>query len=79
MTHASMTHAICKNYRPNKNSVTLPGACHGHQGQIIADLHDSETGAFIRAAVVADVGACGLGAAQRYADESNAIANATKD
>lgn len=73
------THAECKNFRPNINSVTLPGACQGHQGQIIADLHDPETGNFIRSAVVADLGFCGSAYAQRHCDQSNAIANATKD
>jgi hypothetical protein len=50
---------ISKNHRPNLESITLPGACFGHPGQIIADLHDPHTGEFVRAAVVADVGASG--------------------
>lgn len=67
------SHATCKNYRPNKHSVTLPGSCLGHQGQVIADLYDSQTGEFLGSAIVADVGASGLGAAQRYCDEANTI------
>lgn len=60
-----------RNYRPNSAAITLPGACLGHQGQVIADLHDPLTGAFVRAAVVADVGSCGLATAQRYCDMMN--------
>jgi hypothetical protein len=61
---------ICKNYRPNKNSVQLPGACFPHQGQVIADLYD-ENGNFERSAVVADCGRGGLIAAQQYCDKAN--------
>lgn len=64
--------AVCKNHRPNIHSVQMPGACPAHQGQIIADLHDPDTGEFIRAAVVADVGASGLEAAKRYCEAANA-------
>lgn len=64
-------HYNCKNYRPNKSGITLPGACFGHQGQIIADLYDQE-GKFHRSAVVADLGKVGSGFAQKYCDERNA-------
>lgn len=65
------TWAVCKNHRPNIDAITLPGACFGHRGQVIADLHDPQTNTFIRAAVVADVGALGINAAQRYCDKAN--------
>ena len=61
--------AECRNWRPNVNSITLPGACPGHPGQIIADLHDPNSGVFIRSAVCADVGR--RGCAQKYCDEMN--------
>lgn len=61
----------CKNYRPNNPPRQLPGACLPHVGQVIADLYD-KNGEFHRSAVVADVGASGLTAAQRYCDEQNA-------
>ena len=61
----------CKNYRANETSATLPGACLGHQGQVIADLY-REDGTFDRSAVVADVGACGVSAARAYAQRMNA-------
>lgn len=64
-------HYNCKNYRPNKSGITLPGACFGHQGQIIADLYDQE-GKFHRSAVVADLGKVELAYAQKHCDERNA-------
>lgn len=61
---------ICKNYRANEKAVTLPGACIGHVGQILADLYNAD-GTFHRTAVVADVGACGVEVARRYARKAN--------
>lgn len=66
----------CKNYRPNEQSIQMPGACFPHQGQIIADLYDEDTGKFVRSAVVADVGARGLHAAKDYCDRANQKVNA---
>lgn len=60
----------CKNYRANIDSIQLPGACHAHCGQVLADLYN-EDGSFERTAVVADVGASGVGAAKRYAERMN--------
>jgi hypothetical protein len=62
----------CKNYRANEDSIQMPGACHPHQGQVIADLYN-EDGSFDRSAVVADVGACGVVAARQYAKKMNEL------
>lgn len=60
----------CKNYRPNKNCIQMPGACSPSLGQIIADLYDKDD-KFVRSAVVADVSPSPLSVAQKYCDERN--------
>lgn len=66
----------CKNFRPNRDSLQMPGACPPHQGQVIADLY-YPNGTFYRSAVVADVGRQqGLAGAQAFCDRQTSSATA---
>lgn len=62
---------ICKNYRPNLNSVQMPGAPWPHMGQIIADLYEGDK--FYRSAVVADLGKTTKAEALKYCENRNKV------
>ena len=63
----------CRNWRTTDQHINLAGTV-TRPGHVIADLHDGETGEFIRTAVVAY---CGDAlAAKRYAAKKNEEINA---